>query len=45
MRVRLREMFTYDEAVGVVCVFCRDAKVKGEFATGKYWEDVWKLDF
>ena len=36
MCVRLHEIFTYDEDAGVVCMFCHDAKVKGEFAIGKY---------
>lgn len=26
-------------------MYCRDSKTTGEFSTGKFWDDVWKLDF
>ena len=46
MNVKLCKIFTYVENVGVVCMFCRDAKEPGEFLSGKIWDDNnWKLDF
>ncbi|CAM2115548.1 unnamed protein product [Caretta caretta] len=45
MLVKLREIFTYDEDNGVVCIYCQDARASGEFLTGIIWNDVWKLDF
>lgn len=45
MHVQLREIFVYDSEIGVVCLYCRDAKVAGVFASGKKWGDIWKLDF
>lgn len=45
MNVQLREIFMYDSETGVICLYCRDGKVAGEFASGKKWDDIWKLDF
>lgn len=42
--VKLSDIFMYDQASGVVCKICMEAKVKGDFATGKTWTD-WKLDY
>ncbi|XP_069794897.1 uncharacterized protein [Narcine bancroftii] len=45
MKVQLREIFLYDADTGVICLYCREGKVAGEFASGKKWGDIWKLDF
>ena len=45
MRVQLSEIYTFDPDIGVVCLFCQKAKVKGEFSSGKNWDDGWKLDY
>lgn len=38
-RIKLSDIFTYEERSGVICKFCSEAKVKGEFAWGKHWSD------
>lgn len=35
----------HDDDIGVIGLFCIDAKVTEEFATEKMWDDAWKLDF
>ena len=35
INIQLREIFTYDAATGVVCIYCRDAKIAGDFANGR----------
>lgn len=45
VRLKLAEIFSFDEDDGVVCMLCRDAKALGDFSTGKHWETTWKLDF
>lgn len=42
--VKLSDIFMYDQASGVICKICMEAKVKGDFATGKTWTE-WKLDY
>ena len=44
-RIQLKEIFTYDEDAGVLCVFCQKAKSGSDFCTGKTWDDIWKLDY
>ena len=34
-RIKLSDIFTYEERSGVNCKFCSEAKAKGEFARGK----------
>ncbi|TRY56742.1 hypothetical protein DNTS_027367 [Danionella cerebrum] len=41
--VKLYDIFSYG-ANGIVCKICSDAKIKGEFSTGKTWTE-WKLDY
>ena len=43
-RIKLSDIFTYEERSGVICKFCSEAKAKGEFARGKTWSE-WKLDY
>lgn len=44
VRIKLSDIFTYEERSGVICKFCLEAKAKGEFAQGKHWSE-WKLDY
>ena len=43
-RIKLSDIFTYEERSGVICKFCSEAKAKGKFARGKTWSE-WKLDY
>ena len=45
INIQLREIFAYDAATGVVCIYCRNAKIAGGFANGKKFDVTWKLDF
>ena len=45
LNIHLREIFTYDAATGVVCIYCRNAKIARKFANGKKFDVTWKLDF
>jgi len=42
-RIKLSDMFIYEEKGGVICKLCSEAKAKGEFTRGKHWSE-WKLD-
>lgn len=41
--VKLSDIFSY-KANGIVCKICSEAKIKGDFSTGKTWTE-WKLDY
>ena len=45
IEILLKEIFTYESDVGIVCKYCLEAKVTGDFTTGKKYKDVWKLEF
>ena len=45
IEIQLKEIFTYESDVGIVCKYCLEAKVAGDFTTGKKYNDVWKLEF
>ncbi|XP_078530278.1 zinc finger protein 862-like [Lissotriton helveticus] len=34
-----------DPDVGLICKACAEAKIVGDFSTGKKWSDGWKLDY
>jgi len=45
VRLKIREIFSYDDDSGVVCLVCREAKTAGDFSTGRVWDrpTAWKL--
>ncbi|XP_069089751.1 uncharacterized protein [Pleurodeles waltl] len=43
--VQLGELFLYNPEVGLICKVCAEAKIVGDFSTGKKWSDGWKLDY
>ncbi|XP_069088049.1 E3 SUMO-protein ligase KIAA1586-like isoform X1 [Pleurodeles waltl] len=45
VRVQLGELFLYNPEVGLICKVCAEAKIAGDFSTGKKWSDGWKLDY
>ncbi|XP_078496597.1 uncharacterized protein LOC144752589 [Lissotriton helveticus] len=45
VRVQLGELFQYSPDVGLICKACAEAKIVGDFSTGKKWSDGWKLDY
>ncbi|XP_078538800.1 zinc finger protein 862-like [Lissotriton helveticus] len=45
VRMQLGELFQYSPDVGLICKACAEAKIVGDFSTGKKWSDGWKLDY
>ena len=43
-KIRIGDIFNYNEAGFVTCSICLKATAAGEFSTGKKWE-AWKLDY
>ncbi|XP_078522998.1 uncharacterized protein LOC144792009 [Lissotriton helveticus] len=45
VRMQLGELFQHSPDVGLICKACAEAKIVGDFSTGKKWSDGWKLDY
>ena len=46
-KIKIGDIYTYDDINGVICTICNNANQEGEFSTGKKWDglDAWKLDY